>query len=99
LKGFITPQEWNQIKNKIRYDFQKDNHFEELKNAEILKERLGILRDIGDYEGRYYSREWIMTNVLQMKEKEIEDMKKVMDKEAKENPPPEDEEGGNSFQR
>jgi len=46
LKGVITPQEWNQIKNKIRYDFQKDNHFEELKNAEILKERLGILRDI-----------------------------------------------------
>lgn len=93
MKNIITPQEWKKIKNLIRYDYQQDNHFEELKNAEIMRERLSILRDVGEYRGIFFSDEYIMKNVLQMNDQEVDDMKDQMDKEKKENPPPEDGEG------
>ena len=75
LKGVIAPEEWNEIKQNIRYDFQIDNHFDELKTAEILQNRLQILRDIDEYTGKYYSEDWVRQNVLMMNEDEIEKMK------------------------
>lgn len=81
LRGIITPKEWSEIKNEIRFDFIKDNHFEELKNAEILRERLSLLRDIGEYQGRFFSKEWIMTNILQMNDEEIKEMDKQIEAE------------------
>lgn len=86
LKGVITPDEWKEIKNKIRYDFMKDNYFEELKEAEILREKLDTLRQIEEQIGKYFSREWVVKNVLYMPEDEWKDMKKQIDKEAKEEP-------------
>ncbi len=83
LKGVLTPSEWNDIKNHIRYDFMKDNYFEELKQMEILREKISTLRDIEDNVGRYFSREWVQKNVLFMNEDDIKEMKKVMDKERK----------------
>lgn len=87
LKGIITPDEWKEIQNKIRYDFMKDNYFEELKEAEILREKLETLRQIEDQIGKYFSRDWVVKHVLYMPEDEWKDMKKQMDKEAKEEPP------------
>ena len=74
LKGIITKQEWNDIKGKIFYDFLEDNHFSELKNAEIMRERLNTLRDIDEYVGKYYSVEWVRKNILQQTEDEIEEI-------------------------
>jgi hypothetical protein len=87
LKGVISPDEWKEIQNKIRYDFMKDNYFEELKEAEILREKLETLRQIEEQIGKYFSREWVVKNVLYMPEDEWKDMKKQIDKEAKEEPP------------
>lgn len=86
LKGVISPDEWKEIRNKIRYDFMKDNYFEELKEAEILREKLETLRQIEEQIGKYFSREWVVKNVLYMPEDEWKDMKKQIDKEAKEEP-------------
>jgi len=74
LKGIITKQEWNDIKGKIYYDFLEDNHFSELKNAEIMRERLSTLRDLDEYVGKYYSVEWVRKNILMQSEEEIEEI-------------------------
>ena len=75
LKGIIRPEEWAEIQASIRYDFMQDNYFEELKESEVLRERLNLLRDIDDYVGKYYSAEWVRKNVLMMNEDEIETMR------------------------
>jgi len=81
LKGIITPEEWPSIQATIRYNFMSDNHFEELKDSEMLRERLGILRDIDEYVGKYYSTDWVRKNVLQMSEDSIEDMRVEMEED------------------
>jgi len=75
LKGIIKPEEWADIQASIRYDFMQDNYFEELKESEVLRERLGMLRDIDEYVGKYYSADWVRKNVLMMNEDEIEKMR------------------------
>lgn len=92
LKGLMTPEEFAQIKNKIRFDFVKDNYFEEMKQAEITRERMTTLRDVEEHVGVYYSREWVIRNVLQMTEEEMKDMKEQMEQEAKDNPQPDESE-------
>jgi hypothetical protein len=95
LKGVITPEDWPKIAANLRYDFMSDNHFEELKTSEILRERLGILRDIDDYTGKYYSQDWVRKNVLYMSEDDIESMdKEIEDEEEKE---PEEDSDNNEF--
>ena len=81
LKGVLSPEEWKEIKNDIRYDFIHDNYFNELKEAEILRERMQTLRDVEDHVGVYYSREWIIRNVLQLSEEEAAEMRKQMEEE------------------
>ncbi len=83
LKGILTPEEWNEAKDKIRYDFMKDNYFEELKQMEILREKMSTLRDIQDNVGTYFSQEWVQKNVLFMSEEDIEEMQKQIEKEKK----------------
>lgn len=90
LKGIISPEEWKDIQNKIRYDFMKDNYFEELKEAEILREKLETLRQIEEQVGKYFSREWVVKHVLYMPEDEWKDMQKQIKKEAEEEPPIDD---------
>jgi hypothetical protein len=84
LKGILDPEEWADIKNKIRYDFMKDNYFEELKQTEILREKVTMLRDIEEQIGKYYSREWVIKNVLFMSDEDIREMKKQIKKETDE---------------
>jgi hypothetical protein len=95
LKGVIAPEEWAGIQAQIRYDFMSDNHFEELKTSEILQNRLQILRDIDEYKGEYYSKEWIRKNVLYMSEDEITSVDKQIEAEGEE--PEEDETDNNDF--
>jgi hypothetical protein len=88
LKGIIKPEEWDLIKDKIRYNFMNDNHFEELIEAEILRDRLSILSDISNYTGDYFSKEWVRKNVLRMSEDDIEEIKKQIEAEVEEEPEP-----------
>jgi len=87
LKGIMLPEEFAEIKNNIRYDFVQDNYFEELKEAEIMKERLSTLREVEDHVGNYYSKEWVRKNVLRMSDEDIKEMKKQIEKEKAEEPP------------
>lgn len=85
LKGIITVEEWNDIKENLRYDFSVDNHFEELKQSEVLQNRLQLLRDIDEYTGKYYSIEWIRKNVLQMTDDDIKELEaKIKEEEPEE---------------
>jgi hypothetical protein len=82
LKGICTKEEWEQFKGDVYYDYKKDNNFTELRDAELLRERLSLLTTVDPYLGRYYSAKWVKKHVLQMTDEEIEDMKKEMDEEA-----------------
>lgn len=81
LKGIITPEEWKEIQDRLRYDFMKDNFFEELKEAEILREKVSTLRDVEEHVGKYFSRQWVRKHVLFMSDDEIRDMDKEIEKE------------------
>jgi hypothetical protein len=84
LKGICTKAEWQAIKEEVSYDFINDMHFSEMKEVEVLKERLSILGDIENYSGKYFSREWIRKNVLRQTEDDIEEINKQMEEEASE---------------
>jgi intein/homing endonuclease len=81
LKGICSDEEWDEFKEYITYDFIKDNNFVELKEAEIMQERLGILAIINQYTDKYYSREWVQQNVLRLNDQEILEMDKQIQKE------------------
>lgn len=74
LKGIITTEDWNNMKNDIIVDFMRDNHFTELKDMEILRERLETLDRVNNYVDQYFSRDWIMKNVLQFSDEDIDQM-------------------------
>ena len=82
LKGVITLEDWDTIKEHIQYDFLQDGHFAELKKAEILENQLNNLQTIESYVGTFYSKKWVQKNVLQMTEHEIDEMQKEINKEA-----------------
>ena len=84
LKGICTEQEWNEFKENIYFDFIKDNNFTELKDAELMKERLSLLGAVDPYTGRYFSQKWIQRNVLRLTDDEIDDMQSEIDKEKEE---------------
>ena len=81
LKGIITSEDWEAWRNDIVVDFVSDNHFAELRNAELVRERLQTLDMTQQYVGEFYSKQWVMKNILNLNEEEIEQMKKEMDEE------------------
>jgi hypothetical protein len=81
LKGICTEEEWNEFKEYIYFDFIKDNNFTELKDAELMKERLGLLGAIDPYTGSYFSKKWIQRNVLRLTDDQIDEMNTEIDDE------------------
>ena len=81
LKGICTAEEWNEFKEHIYYDFIKDNNFSELKDAELMKERLALLANVDPYTGRYFSQAWIQRNVLRLTDDQIKEMQFEIDEE------------------
>ena len=74
LKGIITEDDWNGMKNDIVVDYVRDNHFTELKDLEILREKVQTLDMVNNYVDQYFSREWIMKNVLHFTDEDIDNM-------------------------
>jgi len=93
LKGIITAQDWEEWKDDIYVDYIKDNHFSELKDQEILQSRIGLMNEVTQYVGEYFSKDWVMRNVLMFSDDDIEKMQKDIDKEisAGDIPDPEEE--------
>ena len=74
LKNIVTPEDWRQMEDHIQYDFLYDNQFAELKESEMLQNRLGNLATIEPYIGKYYSTEYVRKRVLQQTDSEIEEI-------------------------
>ena len=85
LKKVITEADWSKWERDIKIDYNKDNHFAELKETEILKERLGTLDMVNPYVGDYFTKDWIMKKVLKLSEEEMKDLKDEVEKENEEN--------------
>ena len=81
LKGICTREEWEEFKEDIYYDFQKDNNFVELRDAELLRERINLLTQVDPFVGRYYSADWVKRHILQLTKEQIEEMDKEIKKE------------------
>jgi hypothetical protein len=71
LKGVCTPEDWKEWKHQIDYDYAIDNYFHELKNMEIMRDRVGLLREMEDSIGKYYSHEYTRRYILQQTEEEM----------------------------
>jgi len=76
------------MKEKIHYDFLKDNNFSELKDTELMQGRLQIMQLIDPYVGTYFSKAWIKKNVLHLNEEDVEEMDGQIEQEAAEEPEP-----------
>ena len=81
LKGICTEQDWESWKNQIQVDYTRDNHFAELKDSELLRERLATMDQVASYVGEYFSREWVMKNVMMFNDDDIEEMSKQVEAE------------------
>ena len=81
LKGVISREDWEQIKEDIIIDFKKDNYFAELKDAEMLRERMSTLQLVDPFVGKYYSRLWVRKHILQQTDTDIEEIDAQMEQE------------------
>ena len=96
LKGICSQEEWETFREDIFYDYRKDNNFTELRDAELLSQRLQTLGQIDPYVGRYYSQEWVKKNVLHLTDDEVEEMQKQIDSEPE---PPQPGQDGQQMQQ
>ena len=83
LKNVITPEDWDRMEDHIQYDFLYDNHFSELKDAELTTERLNLASLAEPYVGRYYSQDYVRRKILRQSDEEIIEQDKFIDKEIK----------------
>lgn len=99
LKGIVTQEDWAEISPFVKFVYARDNFFAELKDAEILRERMTTLEQMMQSQivGKYYSHKWIRTNILKQTDEEIEQQDKEIKSELKDpilNPPMEEPDGG-----
>jgi len=83
LKNIITPQDWEIMSEHIQYDFMYDNHFAELKEAELLNERLSMVQQAEPYVGKYFSQDYLRRKVLRQTDQEIIEQNVLIEKEIK----------------
>jgi len=84
LKNIITPEDWNRMDEHIQYDFLYDNHFAELKDAELLNERLSMVQIAEPYVGKYFSQDYVRRKVLRQTDVEILEQDNLIKKEIEE---------------
>jgi len=94
LKGVCTQDDWETIREGISVDYIEDNYFSELKDFEIMKERISMLDTISSHIGKYYSDKWVRSNVLNQSEADIERMNtEIAEEKPAEEASPESEDG------
>ena len=81
LKNIITPEDWEKISDHIQYDFLYDNQFAELKESELMNERLGTLASIEPYIGKYYSVDYVRRKILRQTDTEIKEIDEQIEQE------------------
>ena len=83
LKNIVTPEDWKQMSEHIQYDFLYDNHFSELKEAELMTERLNIAATAEPYIGKYYSQDYVRRKILRQTDEEIIEQDQLIKQEIK----------------
>ena len=91
LKGVISPEDWPSMQEHIQYNFLEDGHFAELKEAELLKDRIDTLSQVESYVGTFFSKQFVLKKVLNMNDAQIAEMQDQIEKESAEDD--EDDEG------
>ena len=86
LTGVTTRAEFREMREHIHYDFLEDNHFSELKNAELMGDRLRLLGEVDSFVGKYFSKDYVMKDVLRMNEDDIKKQEDLMKKEQEDEP-------------
>ena len=81
LKNIVSPEDWNTMSEHIQYDFLYDNHFSELKDAELMTERLNIAATAEPYIGKYYSQDYVRRKILRQTDEEIIEQDKLIKQE------------------
>lgn len=81
LKAVITEEDWHTLRDHIQYNFLQDGHFAELKESEMLLERIRVANEVRDYVGKYYSVEYVRKNILKQSDRDVEDIDKQIKKE------------------
>ena len=82
LKGIIAPDDWPLMQEHLQYDFLQDGHFAELKDAELLENRIQSLESIQSYIGTFFSKEYVLKKVLRMNDADIDEMRKQIQRET-----------------
>jgi hypothetical protein len=83
LKNIVTPEDWEKMSEHIQYDFLYDNHFSELKDAELMTERLNLAVTAEPYIGKYFSQDYVRRKILRQTDEEIVEQDKLIKKEIK----------------
>jgi len=83
LKNIVTPEDWDSMSDHIQYDFLYDNQFAELKESEMMNERLGLAATVEPYLGKYYSTEYLRKKVLRQSDTEIAEIDEQIEQEIK----------------
>ena len=81
LKNIVTPEDWETMSEHIQYDFLYDNHFSELKDAELMTERLNLVQTAEPYIGKYYSQDYVRRKILRQTDMEIIEQDKLIEEE------------------
>ena len=83
LKNIVTPEDWDRMSDHIQYDYLYDGHFSELKETELMNERLNLMVAVEPYIGKYYSEDYVRRKILRQTDQEIYDEDKLIEKEIK----------------
>ena len=79
-------EKWKILDQQLKYTFETDSHFTDLKDMEILKEKMDVMRELQEYVGTYFSKEYIKKNILRFSEEELREMESQIEKEAQAEP-------------
>ena len=82
LKGICSQEEWDEFKEHVYYDYKKDNNFTELRESELIRERVQTLAMMDPYIGKYFSQTWAKKNILRLNQEEIDEMAKEMEEDG-----------------
>ena len=77
LKNIITPEDWERMSEHIQYDFLYDNHFSELKESELMNERLTMVQTAEPYIGKYFSQDYVRRKILRQTDIEILEQEQI----------------------
>ena len=83
LKGIIAEEDWYSVRDSLQYDFLQDGHFAELKQTELLRERIALANEMREYIGKFFSVDYIRKNILKQNAREVEEMDKQIRQEIK----------------